>query len=159
MGERDSLKLALRAAHRKIADMQVAAVAPTDKPIYLIGEDWDVETLRRVVNGLAERCQGLCVAYSGSGGAYQYVLGGHGDIKTANAQMTASLNGRGGGDHRQCQGRVQATAEQIVTYWRDLGADDCFAEWSRWRRSSSMSRSRAGNGGANCRLLAGIERG
>ena len=124
IAERDGLKLALRAANRKIADMQVAAVKPTDKPICLIGEDWDVETLRRVVNGLAERCQGLCVAYSGSNGAYQYVLGGHGEIKTANAQMTASLNGRGGGDHRQCQGRVQATAEQIVAYWRVLGADE-----------------------------------
>lgn len=124
IGERDSLKLALRAANRKIADMQVAAVALTDKPIYLIGEDWDIETLRRVVNGLAERCHSLCAAYSGSDGVYQYVLGGTGDIKAATAQMNAALNGRGGGDHRQSQGRVQATAAEIAAYWRQLGADE-----------------------------------
>ena len=123
MAERDSLKLALRAANRRIADMQVAAVEPTDKPVYLMGEDWDVETLRRVVNGLTQRCGGLCAAYSGGDGVYAYVLGGSGDIKAATAQMNASLNGRGGGDHRQSQGRVQATEAQITAYWRELGAE------------------------------------
>lgn len=123
MAERDSLKLALRAANRRIADMQVAAVEPTDKSVYLMGEDWDVETLRRVVNGLTQRCGGLCAAYSGGDGVYAYVLGGSGDIKAATAQMNASLNGRGGGDHRQSQGRVQATEAQITAYWRELGAE------------------------------------
>ena len=120
MAERDSLKLALRAANRRIADMQVAAVEPTESPVCLIGDDWDIETLRRVVNGLTERCGGLCAAFSGGDGAYQYVLGGTGDIKAANVQMNQALNGRGGGDQRQCQGRVQATKEQIAEYWQRL---------------------------------------
>ena len=123
IAERDSLKLALRAANRRIADMQVANVEPTDKPVYLVGEDWDVETLRRVVNGLTQRCGGLCAAYSGSDGVYQYVLGGTGDIKAATAQMNGALNGRGGGDHRQSQGRVQVTEAQIAAYWQELSAD------------------------------------
>lgn len=124
VAEKEGLKLALRAANHKIADMQVAAVEPTDKPVYLIGEDWDVETLRRVVNGLSQRCDSLCAAYSGSDGVYQYVLGGTGDVKAATARMNASLNGRGGGDCRQSQGRVQATVEQIAGYWRELGAEE-----------------------------------
>ena len=123
IAERDSLKLALRAANRRIADMQVVMVKPTDKPVCLIGEDWDVETLRRVVNGLTERCGGLCIAYSGSGEVYQYILGGTGDIKSATALMNRELNGRGGGDHRQSQGRVQATEAQIVAFWQGLSAD------------------------------------
>ena len=122
LSDRDALKLALRAANRRIADMQVAAVEPTDRPVYLTGDDWDTDTLRRVVNGLTERCGGLCAAYSGDNGVYQYVLGGTGDIKAATAQMNQALNGRGGGDHRQSQGRVQTTAEEIAAYWRDLGA-------------------------------------
>lgn len=124
LAERDCLKLALRAANRRVADMQVAAVEPTDKPVYLIGEDWDADTLRRVVNGLTRRCGGLCAAYSGGDGVYSYVLGGTGEIKTATTHMNTALNGRGGGDHRQSQGRVQATEEQIRTYWHDLGADE-----------------------------------
>ena len=120
LAERDSLKLALRAANRRLADVQVAAVEPTAKPVYLIGDDWDAETLRRVVNGLSQRCGGICVAYSGSGDVYQYVLGGTGDVKAEAARMNRALNGRGGGDHRQCQGRVQATAEEIVAYWAEV---------------------------------------
>lgn len=123
LAERDGFKLALRATNRRIADMQVATVAPTDKPVYLIGDDWDIETLRRVVNGLSERCGGLCAAYSGNDGMYQYVLGGTGDIQAATARMNEVLNGRGGGDRRQCQGRVQATRAQIAAYWRELGTD------------------------------------
>ncbi len=123
LAERDSLKLALRTANRRIADMQVAAVKPTDKPVYLIGEDWDIEILRRVVNGLTERCGGLCAAYSGADEAYSYVLGGTGDIKAATVQMNGVLNGRGGGDHRQSQGRVRATKAQIIAYWQSLGAE------------------------------------
>ena len=124
LAEKDSLKLALRAANRKVAALQVAAVTPTDMPVYLVGEDWDVETLRLVVNGLTERCGGLCAAYSGSDGAYQYVLGGTGDIKTETARMNGALNGRGGGDHRQSQGRVQATVAEIAAYWKELGSDE-----------------------------------
>lgn len=124
VAERDELKLALRAANRKMADMQVAMVVPTDKPVYLIGEDWDVETMRRVVNGLSQRCGGLCAAYSGVDGAYQFVLGGTGDIPSETRRMNMALNGRGGGDHRQSQGRVQATAAEISTYWQSLGAKE-----------------------------------
>lgn len=124
ISERDALKLALRAANRQIAQLQVEMVAPTDKPVYLIGDGWDTEMLRQVVNGLTERCGGLCAAYSGSDGVYQFVLGGTGDIKAATAQMTGALNGRGGGDHRQSQGRVQATAAEIAVYWQSLGAEE-----------------------------------
>ena len=123
IAERDSLKLTLRAANRRVADLQVSMVVPTDDPVCLMGEDWDTETLRRVVNGLTERCGGLCVAYSGKDGAYSYVLGGTGDIKAATKQMNEALNGRGGGDHRQSQGRVQATEAQIVAYWKSFDAD------------------------------------
>lgn len=124
LAERDALKLALRAANRRIAALQVEMVAPTDAPVYLIGEGWDTEMLRQVVNGLTQRCGGLCAAFSGGDGVYAYVLGGAGEIKSATARMNAALNGRGGGDHRQSQGRVQATEAQIAAYWRELGAEE-----------------------------------
>lgn len=117
IAEKDSYKLALREANRRLADAMVAAVQPTDKPVYLIGSDWDTDTLRRIVNGLTARCSGLCAAYSGSDGAYTYVMGGSDDLKEAAAQMNKALSGRGGGDNRQVQGRVQATAREIADYW------------------------------------------
>lgn len=117
IAEKDGYKLALREANRRFADALVAGVIPTDKPVYFIGDDWDTDTLRRIVNGLTVRCGGLCAAYSGSDGAYTYVLGGTDRLKEAAAEMNAALNGRGGGDARQIQGRVQATAKEIEAYW------------------------------------------
>ena len=117
IAEKDSYKLALREANRKLADSMVAAVEPTDAPVYFIGSDWDTDTLRRMVNGLTARCSGLCAVYSGTDGAYTYVMGGTDALKDAAAEMNAALSGRGGGDHRQVQGRVQATAAEIAAYW------------------------------------------
>lgn len=117
MAEKDGFKLALREANRRLADAMVAAVEPTDKPVFFIGTDWDTDTLRRMVNGLTTRCSGLCAAYSGVDGAYTYVLGGTDKLKDAAADMNAALHGRGGGDSRQVQGRVQATAKEIEAYW------------------------------------------
>lgn len=117
MAEKDDYKLALRGANRQLADALVAAVQPTDRPVYFIGSDWDTETLRRIVAGLTARCTGLCAAYSGTDGAYTYVLGGTDNLKEAAAEMNAALSGRGGGDNRQVQGRVQATAQEIADYW------------------------------------------
>lgn len=117
VAEKDGFKLALREANRRLADSMVAAVEPTDAPVYLIGSDWDTETMRRMVNGLTARCGGLCAVYSGTDGAYTYVLGGTDTLKEAAAAMNAALSGRGGGDNRQIQGRVQATAAEIAAYW------------------------------------------
>lgn len=117
LAEKEEMKLRLRAANRRLADALVAAVEPTDQPVFFIGEDWDTDTLRRIVNGLTARCTGLCAAYTGTDGAYTYVLGGTDALKEAAAAMNAALNGRGGGDARQVQGRVQATAKEIKAYW------------------------------------------
>lgn len=122
LAERDGYKLALRTANRRLADALVAAVEPTDRPVYFIGADWDTETLRRIVSGLTARCGGLCAAYSGTDGGYTYVLGGTDTLKEAAAHMNAALSGRGGGDNRQVQGRVQATAKEIAAYWVSQGA-------------------------------------
>ena len=117
IAEKDGYKLSLREANRRLADSMVAAVEPTDKPVYFIGSDWDTDTMRRMVNGLTQRCSGLCVVYSGTDGAYTYVMGGTEALKEAAAEMNAALSGRGGGDARQVQGRVQATAAEIADYW------------------------------------------
>jgi len=122
IAEKDGFKLALREANRRLADSMVAAVEPTDAPVYFIGNDWDTDTLRRMVNGLTARCGGLCAVYSGTDGAYTYVMGGTDVLKAAAADMNAALSGRGGGDDRQVQGRVQATAAKIAAYWREKGA-------------------------------------
>ncbi len=120
LAERDGLRLSLRECHRQMADARAAAVEPTAAPVWLVGEDWDAEILRRLVNKLAERCTGLCAAFSGGQGVYQYVVGGTGDLRAFGKRMNEALHGRGGGDERQIQGRVQATREEIDAFWQAL---------------------------------------
>lgn len=123
LAERDSLRLALRESNRRLADMQADAVQPTDRPVYLIGSDWDADTLRRIVNKLTARCGGLCAAFSGEDGAYQYVVGGTGDLPAFGKRMNTALNGRGGGNTAQIQGRVQATEAEIHAFWAEIDTD------------------------------------
>ncbi len=123
LAERDALRLQLRRTGRKIADLQVAAVAATDAPVYLVGEDWDAETLRAIVNGLAIKCGGLCGAFSGGDSLFNYVVGGTGDLPAFGKRMNAALNGRGGGSAQQIQGRVQATEGEIAAFWQEIAAE------------------------------------
>ncbi len=120
LAERDSLRLQLRRAGRQMAQLQVAAIAPTDSPVYLVGVDWDIDTLRTIVNGLSAKCGGFCGAFSGAAGSFNYVVGGAGDLSAFGKAMNTALNGRGGGSVQQIQGRVQATEEDIAAFWRDF---------------------------------------
>ncbi len=120
LAERDALRLSLREAGRKIAALQVAAVEPTDNPVCLVGVDWDTEVLRTIVNGLSVRCGGLCGAFSGKDGVYQYVVGGHGDLKAFGQRLNTALRGRGGGSAQQIQGRVEATEAEIRAFWQEI---------------------------------------
>lgn len=99
----------------------VEAVTPTREPVCLFGTDWDSETLRRIVNGLTQRCGGVCGAFSGTDGDYRYVVGGTGDLQAVGQQMKALLQAKGGGSTQQIQGRVEATAEQIRAFWQQIG--------------------------------------
>jgi alanyl-tRNA synthetase len=81
LAEKDAFKLSLRETNRRLADLTVESVEPTDAPVYFIGSDWDTDTMRRMVNGLTARCSGLCAVYSGVDGAYTHVMGGTDALK------------------------------------------------------------------------------
>lgn len=129
--ERDSLRTALKESSRRLADAMVEAVIPIGEPVCLFGTDWDSETLRRIVNSLTKRCGGICGAFSGTDGDYRYVVGGTGNLSEVGQQMREQLNAKGGGSAQQIQGRVEASAEEIRAFWRQIGAKatphGCFA--------------------------------
>jgi len=120
LAERDALRLSLREANRRLAQMWAESVAPSDGSVCFIVKEWDVETMRQLVNGLTSRHGGFCAAFSGADGAYQYVVGGHGDLKIFGKQLNEALNGKGGGSTQQIQGRVQATQEEICAFWKQF---------------------------------------
>lgn len=115
--ERDGLKAALREARRQLAALQVQAVVPTDAPVCLFGEDMDAETLRQSVNGLSERCGGICAAFTATENGCRYVVGGHGDIPAFCRRMHEALGGRGGGSPVMQQGQVPADEEAVRAFF------------------------------------------
>lgn len=115
--ERDGLKTALREARRQLAALQVQAVEPTEAPVCLFGEDMDAETLRQAVNGLSERCGGICGAFTATENGCRYVVGGRGDVPAFCRRMHEALGGRGGGSPVMQQGQVPADEKAVRTFF------------------------------------------
>ena len=122
LAERDSLRLALRESGRQIARLLVDTIPPTDRPVCLLGDDWDNDMMRQIVNGLVTRCGGVCAVFAASGGGYRYVIGGNGDLPAVAKQVNVALTGRGGGSAQLVQGSVQADAATIRAFWEQQNA-------------------------------------
>ena len=74
--------------------------------------------VRRLCDAVSQTCAGRCAVFSGEDGAYKYALihAGH-DIRPLVKDLNAALNGRGGGRDGFAQGSVQASEQQIRTFF------------------------------------------
>ncbi len=86
-------------------------------------ENLDGTALRELTDAIASVCGGRAAVFSGTDGeGYAYSLGErNGELHALNKEMTAALNGRGGGRPNFQQGRVQADKSQIEAFFRDKG--------------------------------------
>ena len=75
--------------------------------------------VRILADAIAERCGGRAAVFSGSDGeGYGFAMViRDGDLRTFGKEMTAALNGRGGGKPNFQQGRVAATRQEIETFF------------------------------------------
>ncbi len=74
--------------------------------------------VRRLCDAVSQTCGGRCAVFAGQGSTYQYAIihAGH-DIRQLVKDVNAALSGRGGGRDGFAQGSVQATEEQIRTFF------------------------------------------
>ena len=90
---------------------------PVDNALLFFVEDCDREALRSMVNGGLEKC-GLCAAFAGGDGAWQYILGSREIDLRANAKaINAAIHGKGGGSPQMIQGSATATRAEIEAFW------------------------------------------
>ena len=90
---------------------------PVDNALLFFVEDCDREALRAMVNGGLEKC-GLCAAFAGGDGAWQYILGSREIDLRANAKaINAAIHGKGGGSPQMIQGSATATRAEIEAFW------------------------------------------
>ena len=74
--------------------------------------------VRRLCDAVSQTCGGRCAVFSGEGENHKYALihTGH-DIRQLTKDLNAALSGRGGGRDGFAQGSVQASEEQIRTFF------------------------------------------
>ena len=78
----------------------------------------DGNGLRYLADKIAGLCGGQVAVFSGEEGNYSYCLAQRdGDLRELNKEMTAALNGRGGGKPQFQQGAVHATKEEIEKFF------------------------------------------
>jgi len=104
---------------RELLEVRLAAVEQTAGSLCLFFEDADNDMLRAAVNACVPKCGGLCGVFSGSDtDGYRFVMGAADIPLRARAkEITAALNGRGGGSDQMISGSVKATAAEIRAYF------------------------------------------
>ncbi|MEA4934091.1 MAG: alanine--tRNA ligase-related protein [Lawsonibacter sp.] len=103
--------------HRFSALAQQAAGA---KDVLLVEEGLSPDGLRRLCDTLLRVCGGRCACFSGDDvHGYPYAIGLQGgDLRAFTKQMNQALGGRGGGKPEFVQGFVQATRDEIESFFQ-----------------------------------------
>ena len=82
------------------------------------GTDLSGAALRELAEQISLRCSGIAAVFSGEEGRYSYCLASKSsDLRPLGKEMTAALNGRGGGKPEFQQGTVNATKAQIEAFF------------------------------------------
>lgn len=93
-----------------------SAEPENDALLFFVG-DCERDALRSMVNLALEKCS-LCAAFSGSDGAWQYILGSKGkDLRAESKTINAAIHGKGGGSAQMIQGSCTATREELKRFW------------------------------------------
>lgn len=111
-------KGALLRLKKELLSYKLAALAPTEGNLCVFEPDADADTLRAIVNAGIEKCGGICAAFSGDDAhGYLFVIGAKQiPLRTRAKEITAALNGRGGGSDQMISGTVRAAQDEIRAY-------------------------------------------
>ena len=84
-------------------------------------ENLDSAEVRQLADAIASVCGGVASVFSGADGAgYSFAMvSRQGDLRPRGKEMTAALNGRGGGKPDSQQGRVNATRKEIEAFFAE----------------------------------------
>ncbi len=116
--ESESVKVALKAARLKIAELNAEAVERTEGSAVYLLQDFSIPELIAFSNIANKKVGGITVALSGCDGDYKYVISSDSvDLRPITKDINAALSGRGGGRAEMIQGSFAATLEEIKKYF------------------------------------------
>ena len=117
--ENEKIKHDLSAVKRTLAEVMANAAEITDKNLVFFAPMFDAPSLRALVNAALPKCGGICAAFSGEDGAYNYCMASKSiDLKSKAKEIGEALSGRGGGSAEMICGSVCASQEEIEEYFK-----------------------------------------
>lgn len=101
----------------------LAQQAVGSEDVLFFEEGLSPDGLRRLCDALLRVCSGRCACFSGDDQhGYPYAIGQQeGDLRAFTKQMNQALRGRGGGKPEFVQGSVQATRNEIESFFQLYG--------------------------------------
>lgn len=120
LAENEALKsriVSLEAARFAALAMQYAGAGD----VVLFEDGLSSDGLRRLCDAVLHACGGRCACFSGEDGAgYKYAVGqAGGDLRGFVKELNQALGGRGGGKPDFVQGGVQASREEIESFFQN----------------------------------------
>lgn len=87
--------------------------------VFMIREPMSPDAVRRLADAVLGSCAGKCAVFAGDDeNGYKYAIADpNGDVRDLVKRLNEALHGRGGGKPNFAQGSVQATAEQIDSFF------------------------------------------
>lgn len=107
------------ACKRADAERLLSEAKPDEQGNFLIFvEDLENEWLRRLADGGADRCPGICGVFCGADGQYRYVMASrHVPLREVAQQLHRACSGKGGGKESMAQGTLCASRTEIVQFF------------------------------------------
>ena len=117
-GENEKVKHETGALKRALAEGMAAAAKETDKNLVFFSEVLDAVSLRTLINAALPKCGGICAAFSGVDGAYNFCMASKTvNLKEKSKEICTALEGRGGGSAEMICGSVCTSREEIEKYF------------------------------------------
>lgn len=116
----DCLKLRISNLEKRVF-ATIAESYGNQQTVIHFEEDLSSNGVRDLCDAIAEKSGGLAAVFSGddtTGYAY-CLIQKNGDLRALNKAMTTALHGRGGGKPAFQQGRILATKQEILAFWRE----------------------------------------
>lgn len=105
------------ALRRALAEQIANSASETDGNLVFFVPMLDTASLRTLTNIAVKKCGGICAAFSGTDGAYNFCMASKNiDMRAKAKDIGEALHGRGGGSPEMICGSVSACREEIEAY-------------------------------------------
>ena len=103
---------------RALAEKTADAASETDGNLVFFAPMLDAASLRTLVNAAVSKCGGICAAFCGTDGAYNFCMASKNvNLKEKAKEIGEALHGRGGGSPEMICGSASATRSEIEKYF------------------------------------------